>query len=252
MTRPAPLRPNPQWADEALAGAWRALERNVSPDLLPTPGEVRDSRVSFEDLGSGGWGTVMRTREHGTLLKLTTDPDEARFAAWSAGLDDWPAGCVRYLRALDLGPGAHPSRPGATVWALWREEAFSVGEVIPTDDINALPEAQARLLTALLAWRRVASFVRAAAVSPGADLPAILANAQVLLGRPAVSIGNAPLGYPVGAALSWMLDRGVLLPDTHAGNVGLVRRGGGLAAALTDASGALFLCDRPPPMPGRV
>lgn len=250
MPRRPPLRPNPPWADDALAGAWQRLERSVDPALLPEPVE-RDSRVSFDDLGSGTWGTVLRTREGGEVLKLTTDPAEARFATWSASLPAWPAGCIRYTRALDLGPGSHPKRPGSTVWALWREEAFSVGEVIP--DVDELPEPQARLQTALRAWRLMAGYVRAAAAAPGADVRAVLENAKTLLGRPAVSIASAPLGYPIGAALGWFLnEHGVLLPDTHAGNVGLVRRDGGLAAALTDASDALFLWASPPPLPGRA
>lgn len=247
--RPPPLRPNPPWADQALSEAWDALERAVGAERLPTPVPAV-GRPSFPELGVGDWGAVLATRQPNVVLKLTTDPHEARFAAWCAGLDGWTDGCVRYLDAVDLGPGSHPERPGAPVWALWREEAYSVGELIP--DVDDLPAPQAQLLNGLTAWRRMAGYVRLGALTPGADLGAVFTNALSLLAYPLSALASAPLGYPVAAGLRWLLDRGVVLPDTHAGNVGLVARDGAFSAAITDASKAVFLWDPPPPMPRRV
>lgn len=67
------LHPNPPWVDETLKAHWDQMERRVGKRMMPRP------REEGGELGSGHYGTVFATRRRGVVMKVTSDPSEARF-----------------------------------------------------------------------------------------------------------------------------------------------------------------------------
>lgn len=112
--------PPQPWVAKALKENWAALLAEVpSPTWLP----VADGRT-FRDYGCGHYGCVMPTTEPGMVCKITSDESEVEFIRAAMKIGDWPTGIVRYTAAMDL-PTTHRSRK---VYAIWREEAFDVGQ----------------------------------------------------------------------------------------------------------------------------
>jgi|WetSurMetagenome_2_1015567.scaffolds.fasta_scaffold201871_2 hypothetical protein len=118
-------RKNPEWTNSALTRHWSQIERVVGRKYMPVITDHSTRMLVAEEFGSGAFGTVIPTKTHGVVLKVTSDETEARFAAVAMSLGDWPKGMVRYYAALRL-KGRHETRP---IYALWREEAFEVGHV---------------------------------------------------------------------------------------------------------------------------
>jgi hypothetical protein len=82
--------------------------------------------LTAREYGSGYYGTVLPTHTKGTVLKITSDPTEAKFAYAAKRLRHYPAGIVKYGPVFELG-GSHDGRP---IFALWREEAYDVGDAV--------------------------------------------------------------------------------------------------------------------------
>jgi hypothetical protein len=121
------FQPNPPWVDRIVRDNWAALERLVGRDRMPVERESSSPRKRHvEEYGCGHYGCVAPTRskEH-VVFKLTSDPLEAHFVAAAIGIGRWPEGIVRYDRIVQV-RGKYRGRP---VFALWREEAFDVGEM---------------------------------------------------------------------------------------------------------------------------
>lgn len=118
-------RKNPEWTNNALTRHWSQIESVVGRKHLPVISERTTRMLIAEEFGSGAFGTVIPTKTHGIVLKVTSDETEARFASIAMSLGSWPKGIVRYYAAIKL-KGRHETRP---IYALWREEAFDVGRI---------------------------------------------------------------------------------------------------------------------------
>lgn len=87
--------------------------------------ELLDERgMCVEELGCGAYGCVMPTWTEGVVLKLGMDASEAFFAAHTMTLDEAPPGVVRYEHAYRV---KWAQREGFPVFALWRSEAYDIG-----------------------------------------------------------------------------------------------------------------------------
>jgi hypothetical protein len=156
------LSSNPPWADAALSTVWPDLQRLVPDDLLPrdAPGKSasptfdiepqtvrvgarggargRAEHVALAEFGCGAWGCAYPSGRDDTVVKITLDASEARFAAAAMSIGEWPAGMVQYTGAVKMGDfdlrrigrelpeGASPIQ---TIYLLWREAAEDVGRL---------------------------------------------------------------------------------------------------------------------------
>jgi hypothetical protein len=92
-----------------------------------------DEQFSISDdhdvlLGCAHYGCVYRTNQPGIVFKITTDVSEAHFIKIALDLKPQvdPIGIVEYFKVFALPPETtHLNRP---VFAVWREEAFNVGD----------------------------------------------------------------------------------------------------------------------------
>jgi hypothetical protein len=156
------LHPNPPWVDETLKAHWYQLERRVGKRMMPRP------REEGGELGSGLYGTVFATRRRGVVMKVTSDPSEARFVVAALSLGKWPDGIVRYYDIVRL-PKTYRRRP---VYAIWREEALSTGILVPgaphrrhpysrlSDEEKYMRRAEREFRGHLSAWQEAAHIVR--------------------------------------------------------------------------------------------
>lgn len=263
---PHPLvRSNPAWTNAALLRHWDALERLVGPRRMPVVDEHTAHRLVAVEYGSGAYGTVMPTRTKGLVLKVTSDPTEAKIAAVALTLRPYPSGLVRYRAVLRLS-GRHGGNP---IYALWREEAYDVGKALDRDEraIGQLetirdqadeafrllyddPRARSEVASAAERCAGATGFEggrdpgvvarvkrwskgRAASAGCGVDAARVVADEMSERGR----------GRWVGATIRDLIDRGILLADVHPGNVGSVPRGGSMRVVITDPGHATFLTD---------
>jgi hypothetical protein len=92
-------------------------------------------------LGCGNMGCVWASSRPGVVVKLTTDWDEAAFAAWATGKRLPGAGVVRYHAVFHVGRFGNA---GHHVWALWRDAIRPLESTAsPGDAQAALAGAQA-------------------------------------------------------------------------------------------------------------
>jgi len=116
---------NPPWSDRALKQNWGAIKTAAYSQGLPMPeGDIE--RWKFEELGCGHYGCVIDTEDPGIVFKLTSDPTEAEFIQLAEPLG-WPEGIVKYYAIVPLDFTFRKR----TVFAIWREEAFDVGQLSP-------------------------------------------------------------------------------------------------------------------------
>jgi hypothetical protein len=154
----AELIPNPAWVDRVLKKHWGAIERRVGKKMMPATepeparrftdeehlallqaerwGDLEQQRAVVAgvptketpiELGTGSYGTVFPTKRKGVVMKITSDPSEARFVVAALSLEEWPEGIVRYYDIIRL-PEQFRGRP---VYAVWREQAVETGTLIP-------------------------------------------------------------------------------------------------------------------------
>lgn len=152
------LQPNPAWTDRILKAHWDSIQRSVGKHLMP----------KWAELGEGHYGVVFQTRRPGVVMKITSDPDEARFVVAALSLEEWPAGIVRYYKIARL-PETYRRRP---VYAIWREEAVATGhylvraerakldELAPDGQKDYLRRAGQEFFALLSAWLTAARRVR--------------------------------------------------------------------------------------------
>jgi hypothetical protein len=257
---------NPAWLDETLTVSWAQLEERLPPIVTL----MKTGRVKAKPFGCGVWGCVMPTTHAGIVLKITNDPSEAKFVSMLLKDDEkqYP-GLTRYYDLVRL-----PVRyQGRTVYAIWREEAWDVGEVIPeqitkglaprTRDERELDLFSDRLLNFQYfaekfiglkkrtphAWRVVDQAHRRA--QEAAKLVWI-AEGEVLFRQArgdtalrmaiqlqvcriyAELIAHGPRGQLVGRALADFMHDGLLLGDVHLGNIGHAHRAGMNVIVITD------------------
>lgn len=282
------LRDN--WAKlQAMVGEkWMPI--SWTDDTERGPGEYAGARGDkFQEYGTGHYGTVLRLRDPHVVLKITSDPAEAQFVALATQIGSFPDGLVRYFRIVEL-PG---SFRGRSTFAIWREAAHDVGLFIHTghhgaDKVATLLHSDRRSIQEsakyLLFFKNAAHEVRLwLNKNPGKaeqlrqvadnidydDTSEYITDGKVsarfrgvrkialyysaLDGLTEMMENTNGLHY-VGGALRFYLERGVLLADVHAGNVGLVDRPGhnGPMAVITDPGHAIFLKPQQYAAPSRV
>ncbi len=154
---------NPPWADRILKTHWAQITAASPVPLLELgayQGVARQdpmglgikgrSKVESDAmLGCGHYGCVLATADKGVVMKLTSDPTEAKFITEAMRLSLWPTGIVRYQQILPL-EDTHKKRP---VFVIWREAAREVGQAFsaalkrPRDDYQTrtIYEAERRL-----------------------------------------------------------------------------------------------------------
>lgn len=133
-----PLIENPPWTNRALKQNWETILSTAHEHSLPMPVKP-PTGWKFEELGCGHYGCVLATERKGTVFKLTSDPTEARFVQRAAQFG-WPEGIVEYFAIIEL-DFTFRRRP---VFAIWREEAWDVGELSPGWDAERNYENNAR------------------------------------------------------------------------------------------------------------
>lgn len=108
LARPNPTPPAPPpWVEWAIEQARPRIEALHGAKALPS---------SYEVLGCGVFGCVMRTQTDGVVCKVTLDGSEAFFARAQAKLGLYLPGVCRYLEPLRVDSQAGP------IWILWREQ----------------------------------------------------------------------------------------------------------------------------------
>jgi hypothetical protein len=117
---------NPEWVDEVVAQNHRELTYRA-PQGAEVVVEEAEGHLHAPELGCGAYGCVFRTTAPGIVLKITSDPTEATFVQVlkDKGLAN-TLGITRYYGSSLL----EGRRQGRALYALWREEADDVGELV--------------------------------------------------------------------------------------------------------------------------
>lgn len=229
---------------------------------MPKVTEKSANKLIAMEYGSGVYGTVMPTNTKGIVVKVTSDPNEAKFAfiVASKKIKPYPSGLVRYGKVLRLaGYRSDGSMSGFPIYVLWREEAYSVGRVVrpggKTEEIllraKDLSDPAFRLTHRtdlrkqhLLSVVRSVFWCQKGGVTPenedevaGCDLVAAERLASQLAKH-----SNIP---EIGKTMSWLMRKhGIVLADVHEGNIGYARRRGRCVAVITDPGNVAFLSTR--------
>lgn len=135
----APLE-NPPWVDEVVETNLRELTYRA-PKGAEVLTETAGEHLHAPELGCGAYGCVLRTAVPGVVLKITSDPTEATFVQVlkDRGLANTP-GITRYLGSSLLEGRRH----GRALYALWREEADDVGELVAREETRQTPKVTAK------------------------------------------------------------------------------------------------------------
>jgi hypothetical protein len=236
------------------------------------------------EYGSGHYGSVLPTRDPQVVLKVTSDPAEAQFVAYASSIGSFPEGLVKYFRIVEL-PGSFRSR---SIFAIWREAAHHVGLYVYGNQVPELLNVDKRTATEgreylrrfkdtgheVFMWLKkhpgslaqiqqsaetvdyddVSEFVTQGKISPRFRGAQKIALFYAALEPMTEWMYNTDDITYVGQALGFYLERGVLLADVHANNVGLVDRPGfnGPIAVITDPGHAVFLKPQQYAAPSRV
>lgn len=232
MTRAArSLVSNPPWVTKILTDHWGDLEAKVKPAWLPKLDDVHAVRGGhvqgdFSELGCGAYGCVYPTLDPGIVLKVTTDPTEAEFAARLA--KDLAVPITTTYRMVMSLPVKHEKR---RVYLLWREEASEVGAIEEDSTEDHLiyrqhkaaqvaydiliEQTQGDLDAALEAWKHE---VRSMIMMP-------------------------ELRFLANGLLKVYDQQQIFFGDIHAGNLGKVKRDGKDVWVITDPGHVAVLGD---------
>jgi hypothetical protein len=249
------------WVDSIMTQVWPALVQRVPREMLPRQIESKraSARIKVEEYGCGHYGCVMPTGKPGIVCKLTSDPTEVAFVEYAAAIaddDGWPEGIVKYVEMFKIAGSS--GRRGRDVALLWREEAFEVGYLmrgLPAGTDGYMYREATRFTQLLGRYKDHASVVRkilTRSANPQKLLdeakryedwawrrlndPAVARAGQQFKGGQAVaaelaicanfatSMLNNEVGNHVGEALEFYQERGLLLADVHANNIGKVAR----------------------------
>lgn len=136
----AGLLDNPPWVDEVVEANLRELTYRA-PKGAEVVTEAAGGHLHAPELGCGAYGCVLRTAVPGVVLKITSDPTEALFvrALADRGLSGL-MGITRYLGSSLL----EGRRQGRALYALWREEADDVGELVTKEPVRQTPVVTAK------------------------------------------------------------------------------------------------------------
>lgn len=251
------MQSNPPWANRALKQNWSVVKATAEQFELPLP--IETGTWKFEEFGCGHYGCVIPTGDSEIVFKLTSDSSEAEFIRLAEPLG-WPEGIVKYFAIVPLDFTFRKR----TVFAIWREAAFNVGELYEdrsakefARNLNIFRDHASRFRGQLKhsknpeklweearrldqwAWDNF-SVEQAKEKRRGRYgdrgfsyfYPAFqyLRGAQRLAASwracevIAEQMESTELSDLVGAALGFYMEQGFLLADVHEGNVGQVKR----------------------------
>lgn len=269
---------NPPWVTKIIADNFDLLQSKVLPAYMPVLTDARsrgsDLVVEIPELGCGAYGCVLPVDDPEVVFKLTTDVTEYELVTkLLEGVV--PPGMTRYHAWVEL----NGHRRGRPVFGLWREAAEDIGELAerlaPTTGVD---RRTAHAAITLLSEQKVAATeaytLLAQSAAPDAlymeailhrDVPVAVpledrdAIARCTRQRPARAVAMlldyfractlALYGGPLDAvarALVDLFERGVMVADVHAKNVGRVRRGAESLWVITDPGNVAVL---PQPWP---
>lgn len=248
------------WVDRTIRKAWERIA-SVAPDgALPVP--LPGKTTEFRDFGSGHYGCVMPTTEEGVVLKLTTDVSEANFVSLLVNDPEFRhfdlSGLVHYYDIIKLKGLTHKRRP---IFAIWREEAYSVGfaagypgprwqrEMMRFKDLTHIVQVYLRPGKPGFEKRRekVLRLADWAARFRGEDMPSWVKNPEKSaiaieqLHYFSIGLSNTQGIYHVGETLYELLSADVILADVHLNNIGKVRRDDYEMVVITDPGHMVLL-----------
>jgi hypothetical protein len=244
------------WVDRNLRDAWDRIAAQVPASWMPE--RLPGRRFMIRELGCGHYGCVAPTREPGMVFKLTSDITEARFVAMDKELgapEGIPEGIVEYFKIFALEGSEHRRRP---LFVLWRQDAKDIGLLYPlsygsswSKERFGYDEYQTRsiregiqYLNNFLNWAREVrdKMIKLLKRAPREQALTVVwqafenadpeADPRHYKGVPRIGIAlrkcwelamllqNTDVVYPIGSALGYYLDEGILLADVHTNNIG--------------------------------
>lgn len=218
------LEENPPWVTKMLADSLVTLQEQVPPKWLPklegTSSRGNQIKAELVEYGCGAYGCVMQTLDDGVVLKLTSDPSEAKFAAEIA--DTLPTDiCVHYHTIVKM---TGQERKGREVFLLWREAAQDVGKIDKLVDMTAERAIRKQHKAALAAYLALA----------GGDTETFMELIETWR-KTCHAMAKIPeLTFVADGLLRAWDEKGVFISDIHGGNLGRCVRNGELAWVITD------------------
>lgn len=253
------MKPNPApaWVNRNLNRYWDQIVK-VAPKrggvaVMPEiASETKRGKMTFEELGCGHYGCVIKSSEPDIVFKLTSDASEAAFVVAACEIGDFPEGIVRYYKIVEI-PETHRGR---RVFALWREEASAIGFPLRVHGYKEVTDPYIRrqwkeLLKNLELFQKHAAIVRDY-VKKSKDKARALAlikesedfawrftrdeRAMHLAGAKkaavslqhcediAMTMEHTAESDQIGSTMGFYIEHGILLADVHANNVGVVTR----------------------------
>ena len=242
------------WVDRALQSTWDRIVAQVPEGWMPE--RMPGRKFAIQELGCGHYGCVAPTVNPNIVFKLTSDVTEARFVVMSMNLEP-TEGIVKYYKIFALRESEHRRRP---LFVLWRQSAknvtffadyYSFSRSIWLHkygyDEYQLRNVQEGLkyLGQFLTWARDVREKVAGALKRNPNREEIFtaiwnafensdaeADPRFYKGIPRIGVGlrkcyelamlmqNTDVIYPIGTALGYYLDEGILLADVHTNNIG--------------------------------
>lgn len=220
---------------------WRRLLTAIGDEnLMPCAQDNGAGLYIREYYGCGGYGCVFPTNREGVVFKLTNDPSEYKFVEYllenKINLD----GIVKYHKIVKL-----PIRiDGNPVCAIWREEAYNVGEFDGANFFENSIEDLYRVSNLLYnqisvednyykSFKAAESYALWAATNVTRGMtddfkniigPKKIAILMQYYELEAKELADAGYGYEIGEALLKLKKDGILLLDVKLDNIGVVLR----------------------------
>ncbi len=244
------IKSNPEWTADLVEQYCESIRAAAQKNNLPIP-LLKDRCETYKELGSGAYSVVFNTDSPDCAFKIGTDSSEFHFAQtainWRKTKNFDPEGMIDFRAVFSL-PEQHD---GLDVFIGWREKAISVGlpETIAKSDKSMIQfvtnlgkfydAADAAFFLAhneLVAsdgdmnhyWQWMDQRVGLANemidgnVAGGeSDFADLLFKAYVACEE----MEKSSDGKYIGSALREFFERGILIADIHANNVGIVDRG---------------------------
>ena len=221
------LEENPPWATRLIADSLVTLQEQVPPKWLPkleaTAASGKGNKISAElvEYGCGAYGCVMPTLDKDVVLKLTSDPSEAKFATEIA--DTLPTPCVTHYHLAVKLSGAE--RSGREVFLLWRESAEDVGKIHKVVGMHAEKLIRKQHRAAVDAYMVLAE---------GGEADEFLELLELWKKRCMEMAALPELEFVAMGMLRAWNEKGVFISDTHGGNLGRCIRNGTPTWVITD------------------